>query len=359
MNDRKTGRKNILAFEAVLIAILTTALAVVLVLYFGKDGAGQSGEVAIDEMETLIPVTEEETEESLPAEETNPGERIEFEDPVLGAISVPVVTDVSSHTYDWDRLSDNNRRLSYDTEEFRSKIGVDVSYFQGEIDWEKVKADGIDFAMIRLGYRGYGTGNIVIDDQFTENINGALAAGLEVGVYFFSQAVNVQEAKREAETVLSMLSSYSITMPVAYDLEIVSEKGSRTQKLSASAMTENAAVFCRIVEAEGYEAAYYASKKTALLRYNLSELKEYGLWYAEEEAKPSIPYDFRLWQYTAEGTVDGIGTNVSLDLYIEPREQNTEEEKSGEQKSGETESEEGESEKKERVSAPGEETAGE
>lgn len=255
-----------MVFEAALIAILTTALAVVLVLYFGKDGAGQSGEVSIDEMETLVPVTEKETEESDAAEEKNPVERIEYEDPVLGIISVPVMPDVASHTYDWDRLSVDEQRLSYDTEEFRSKLGVDVSYFQGEIDWEKVKADGIDFAMIRLGYRGYGTGNIVIDDQFTENINGALAAGLEVGVYFFSQAVNVQEAKREAETVLSMLSSYPITMPVAYDLEIVSENGSRTQKLSAAAMTENAAVFCRIVEAEGYEAVYYASKKTALLQ---------------------------------------------------------------------------------------------
>lgn len=348
MNDRKTGRKNILVFEAVLIAILTTVLAVVLVLYFGKDGAGQSGEVSIDDMETLIPVTQEETEESPPVKEPEPGERIEYDDPVLGIISVPVMTDVNTHTYDWDKLSDNDRRLSYDTEEFRSKLGVDVSYFQGEIDWEKVKADGIDFAMIRLGYRGYGTGNIVVDDQFTENINGALAAGLEVGVYFFSQAVNVQEAKREAETVLSMLSSYPITMPVAYDLEIVSENGSRTQKLSAAVMTENAAVFCRMVEAEGYEAAYYASKKTALLRFNLSELKDYGLWYAEEEAEPSIPYDFNLWQYTAEGTVDGIDTNVALDLYIEPKEQVSEDE-SGERKS----------EDMERVSAAESETAGE
>lgn len=352
-----------MAFEAVLIAILTTALAVILVLYFAKDGTGQSGEVPIDEMETLIPVTQEETEESLPDEEPAPGERIEYEDPVLGIISVPVMTDVSLHTYDWDRLSDNDGRLSYDTEEFQSKLGVDVSYFQGEIDWEKVKADGIDFAMIRLGYRGYGTGNIVIDDQFTENINGALAAGLEVGVYFFSQAVNAREAKREAETVLSMLSSYPITMPVAYDLEIVSENGSRTQKLSAATMTENAAVFCRMVEAEGYEAAYYASKKTALLRYNLSELKEYGLWYAEEEEQPGIPYDFKLWQYTAEGTVDGIETSVALDLYIEPRGQETEEEskeqKSGEKKSGQKESEKQESEKRESVPTSESETAGE
>ncbi len=318
-----------MVFEAVLIAILTMALAVVLVLYFGKDGAGQSGEVSISEMETLVPVTENVTEEATSVKEPEPGERIEYDDPVLGVISVPVMTDVAAHTYDWDRLSDNDRRLSYHTEEFRSKLGVDVSYFQGEIDWEKVKADGIDFAMIRLGYRGYGTGNIVIDDQFTENINGALEAGLEVGVYFFSQAVNVQEAKREAETVLSMLSSYPITMPVAYDLEIVSENGSRTQKLSVTTMTENAAVFCRMVEAEGYEAVYYASKKTALLRYNLSKLKDYGLWYAEEEAQPSIPYDFKLWQYTAEGTVDGIGTSVALDLYIEPKQ------KTGEQDSKE------------------------
>lgn len=337
-----------MAFEAVLIAILTTALAVVLVLYFGKDGAGQSGEVSIDAMETLIPVTQEETEESPVDEETSSGERIEYDDPVLGVISVPVMTDVASHTYDWDRLTDNDGRLSYDTEAFRSRLGIDVSYFQGEIDWEKVKADGIDFAMIRLGYRGYGTGNIVIDDQFTENINGALAAGLDVGVYFFSQAVNVQEARREAETVLSMLSSYPITMPVAYDLEIVSENGSRTQKLSAATMTENAAVFCRMVEAEGYEAAYYAGKKTALLRYNLSKLKDYGLWYAEEEEEPSIPYDFKLWQYTAEGTVDGIETSVALDLYIEPKKQETEETISEDQTSKTAES--GEEETEETIS---------
>ena len=134
MNDRKTGRKNILVFEAVLIAILTMALAVVLVLYFGKDGAGQSGEVSISEMETLVPVTEDVTEEATSVKEPEPGERIEYDDPVLGVISVPVMTDVAAHTYDWDRLSDNDRRLSYHTEEFRSKLGVDVSYFQGEID---------------------------------------------------------------------------------------------------------------------------------------------------------------------------------------------------------------------------------
>ena len=312
--ERDTGRNNVLIVEAVLIAILVMALTELLVLYFEKDAPEQRGEVSLEEMET----ESSEGEEVLPEPEpVYAYERIYLEDSKLGDIAVPTIPGVKRHTYSWENLREENGRYLYESDEWQSRTGVDVSYFQGDIDWERVKADGIDFAIIRLGFRGYGTGNIVIDEQFISNINEALEAGLEVGVYFFSQAVNEEEASREAETVLGMIEPYQITLPVFYDLEIIDDNGSRTKGLSADAMTANARAFCGIIEDAGYEAAYYAAQRTALLKYDMGQLTDYDLWYVQPGPEPVIPYHFTVWQYTSEGQVDGIDGNVSLNLYFE------------------------------------------
>ncbi len=312
--ERDTGRNNVLIVEAVLIAILVMALTVLLVLYFEKDAPEQRGEVSLEEMET----ESSEGVEVLPEPEpVYAYERIYLEDSKLGDIAVPTIPGVERHTYSWENLREENGRYLYESDEWQSRTGVDVSYFQGDIDWERVKADGIDFAIIRLGFRGYGTGNIVIDEQFISNINEALEAGLEVGVYFFSQAVNEEEASREAETVLGMIEPYQITLPVFYDLEIIDDNGSRTKGLSADAMTANARAFCGIIEDAGYEAAYYAAQRTALLKYDMGQLTDYDLWYVQSGPEPVIPYHFTVWQYTSEGQVDGIDGNVSLNLYFE------------------------------------------
>ena len=313
-NEKEAARRNVLVVEAVLIAILVMALTVLLVLYFEKDAPEQRGELSFEEMETAVSDGDE--SETAPQPEYV-YERIHLEDSILGDISIPTMPDVRRHSYSWDNLTEENGRYYYESDTWQSRTGIDVSYFQGEIDWEQVKNDGIDFAIIRLGFRGYGTGNIVIDEQFISNINGALNAGLEVGVYFFSQAVTQDEAVREAETVLSMIENYQITYPVVYDLEIIDDNGSRTRDLTSETMTANAAAFCSVIEDAGYDAVYYATLRTALLKYDMAQLTDYDLWYVQSEEEPAIPYDFIMWQYTSEGEVDGIEVNVSLNQYFE------------------------------------------
>lgn len=138
-------------------------------------------------------------------------------------------------------------------------LGIDVSTYQGEIDWEQVALSGIDFAMIRLGLRGYTQGGIRMDSMFERNIDEALAAGLDVGVYFFSQAVSVQEAEEEADFVLGQLEGYTLTYPVVFDWESVSDASARTNHMDAEEVTRCAAAFCDKIAAAGYTPMIYVN----------------------------------------------------------------------------------------------------
>lgn len=136
--------------------------------------------------------------------------------------------------------------------------GVDVSYYQGDIDWEQVAGSGIEFAMIRVGYRGYGTGKLVEDEKFHQNIQGALAAGLDVGVYFFSQALNVEEALEEADFMLERIADYNITMPVVFDWEFVNDEA-RTANMDRRTLTDCCLAFARYMEEKGYRPMSYST----------------------------------------------------------------------------------------------------
>lgn len=193
-----------------------------------------------------------------------------------------------------------------------SFAGIDVSKFQGNINWYQVKASGIDFAIIRVGYRGYTYGNIVEDPYFDTNIKGALAAGLDVGVYFFSQAVTEEEARAEAAWTKAKIAPYKITYPVVIDTEYVA--GGRANGMNAYNRTAVVKAFCQEVKADGYVPAVYASK--SWLEHNLimSSLSEYDVWLARYAAAPEYTGSFQIWQYTNKGSVAGINGYVDRNV---------------------------------------------
>lgn len=195
--------------------------------------------------------------------------------------------------------------------------GIDVSVYQGEIDWDEVKASGVDFVMIRCGNRGYVTGVMAEDANFKANIRGALNAGLQVGVYYFSQALTTEEALDEAEFVIDLLDGYDITFPVAYDWEVVSDPDgdtARTAYIEPDQLTSNFLVFAQRLEIEGYTPVLYANKKTTVWKYDLGRLSGYDLWYAEYNDTPSLPYKWTMWQYSSKGAVPGINGSVDLNI---------------------------------------------
>lgn len=194
--------------------------------------------------------------------------------------------------------------------------GVDVSSHQGEIRWDEVAQAGVTFAMLRAGYRGYSEGVLKEDAQFAANLSGAREAGLQVGVYFFSQAITPREAEEEADFVLGLLEGSAPELPIAYDWEPIVGEAARTDGLDGETITACAAAFCARVEAAGYTAAVYCNGELGYLNYDLSELRDYDLWYAEYVDAPGFAYAFCLWQYSNTGTVPGIDGAVDLDLYF-------------------------------------------
>lgn len=206
--------------------------------------------------------------------------------------------------------------MSYEDDNFYSRVGVDVSHHQGYIDWKAVKEDGVDFAFIRIGYRGYGKKGLVdIDREYARNIVNAKKAGLDVGVYFFSQAINENEAAEEAEFVIRQLKDQKLDLPVVYDQEHILDDDARTDTVSGEQFTKNAQVFCSMISEAGYSPAIYCNMLWEAFEYDMAVLAEYPFWYADYEPKPQTPYDFKFWQYTEKGTVRGI--NGLMDINIE------------------------------------------
>ena len=194
----------------------------------------------------------------------------------------------------------------------RTARGIDVSKFQGSIDWNAVKADGITFAIIRCGYRGYGSGALVEDSTYRRNIQGAINAGLKVGVYFYSQAINEQEAVEEASMVLSLVSGYSLPLGVYYDTESVS--GGRANALSAAERTACAVAFCETIRGAGYRAGVYSYASWFYNALNFANISKYNIWIAQYRDKLSFSYKYNIWQYTGSGRVNGISKPVDMNI---------------------------------------------
>lgn len=196
----------------------------------------------------------------------------------------------------------------------KSQLGVDVSEYQGEIDWDAVAADGISFAMVRLGSRGYTEGILRTDSYYEYNLDGAAAAGLQVGAYYYSQATSVAEAIEEADLVIELLDGRALDLPIAFDHEQNPDPASRSNTVDSETLTQAALAFCQRIEAAGYKSMIYGNASD-ISRFNLDEMGGRLVWYAEYgSAQPNGQFDFCLWQYDSEGIVDGIDAAVDMNL---------------------------------------------
>lgn len=193
-------------------------------------------------------------------------------------------------------------------------LGVDVSAWQEEIDWVAVKEAGMEFAMLRLAWRGTSEGGIYPDDRAEENYLGAKAAGLQVGGYFFSQAITPEEAQDEARYLLDMIGDWELELPIVFDWEFVD--GSRAEGMDAETLTACAEAFCRTVAEAGYRPMVYFNPVMAYYQLDLEALKEFDFWLAMWQPEMDFPYKVNMWQYTDEGTVPGIEGKVDLDIYF-------------------------------------------
>ena len=200
--------------------------------------------------------------------------------------------------------------------------GIDVSEHQWEIDWRQAAASGLDFACVRLGRRGYTEGGLFEDPWFEENMEGAANAGLKVGVYFFSQAVNVAEAMEEANFVLERIAKYDITAPVVYDWELVSDEGSRTAELSAETRTDCAVAFCETIRRAGYTPCVYFNRDMGYYGYDLTRLTDYMFWFSLPESPfPNFYYACDMWQYSFTEEVPGVTGSADMSLWFIPKPQ--------------------------------------
>lgn len=245
--------------------------------------------------------------------------------PIDGTVSLSVDSSrfLYSNPYDWSNLTtDKNGNLAYvvtasdGSDVTLSREGIDVSEHNGTIDWAKVRADGIDYAIIRIGAHGTTNDAIVVDDSFSRNLAAAKEAGLGVGVYFYSQATTTDEAVTEAGFVLEKLNGAQLSYPVVFDFEPV--EGDRAYGLTTQQRTQIAQAFCSTIEDGGYTAAIYCSSSDLTNMYNLDKLSQYGFWMAQYSAKPTTSVAFTMWQYTNQGTVDGISGSVDLNIDLTP-----------------------------------------
>lgn len=199
-----------------------------------------------------------------------------------------------------------------------SHKGIDVSSHQGDIDWQQVAEDGVEFAIIRVAFRGYGSGKLVEDTKFEQNIQGAKAAGIKVGVYLFSQAVNEEELLEEANLVLEKIAPYEIECPVVFDVEKVSDSDGRMNKISVEERTALTALFCEKIAEAGYKPMIYHNTEMAALLINIGELEKYDKWYASYSQAMFYPYEYKIWQYRDTGSVKGIKGAVDMNISFSP-----------------------------------------
>lgn len=198
-----------------------------------------------------------------------------------------------------------------------SYVGVDVSAFQKDIDWKAVKASGVDFAMLRLGYRGWGQkGTLVEDEYIRQNLQGTAEAGLPIGVYFFSQAVSMDEVNEEIEFMLDILGDYALEYPIVLDWEEANPTEGRVRDVTRRELTDMLLYFCEVMYSRGFQPMVYFNWTQASKMIYLNELEDYPFWLALYQDRMTFPYRVEMWQYTSEGTVPGIEGDVDINVYI-------------------------------------------
>ena len=232
---------------------------------------------------------------------------------------VPIRDDLQKNDYVLENLNileDGEVQYMQDGQVVSHK-GIDVSKHQGNIDWTKVAADGVEFAFIRVGLRGYGTeGKLVEDEYFEQNVKGALQAGIKVGVYFYSQAITDEELLEEANLVLEKVKPYNIELPIVFDVEKVSGGKGRANELSVEERTRLTALFCQTIQYAGYKPMIYHNMEMGTLMLDLGQLEQYDKWFAYYNDDLYYPYAYKVWQYSEKGAVDGINEEVDLNIWF-------------------------------------------
>jgi GH25 family lysozyme M1 (1,4-beta-N-acetylmuramidase) len=219
------------------------------------------------------------------------------------------------HEYDFTRLVCQSDIMKYYVDgKQTSYAGVDISKYQDYVDFVKLKKAGISFVMIRVGARGYGSGQLVLDENFSDNIKRASDAGLQIGVYFSSQAITEEEAIEEANMVLENIAEYRIEYPVAFDMEFASNDDARIDSLTRAEKTTIAKTFLDTISQAGYNAIIYGNKEWLIKEIDMSKLTAYDVWLSQMEDVPDYPYKFTMWQYKDDAVIDGISGYTNLNI---------------------------------------------
>lgn len=322
--------KKIIALIASLVAVILVLVAILVRLqlsginvFTAKLSKDKENEIKTDGREELL----EEIKESY-----NDGYSTSQ---ILKSIFTKNVVYLSNNRYNFAEINDNlaksiidNDKISiddktgyysYEDDKYESVAGVDLSVYQGDVDFSKVKNAGFDYCMLRVGYRTYGGGVVTADANFETYVSDALKNDLDVGVYFFTSAISTAEAKEEAQFVLDAIKPYNITYPVVVDVEEIVSGTSRQESLSVEELTEIVKTFCETIEDAGYDVMIYSNLKGFIANVNLEELEDYDKWFANYDTTPYYPYKFTMWQYSQSGSVDGIDGDVDLDIYLKEK----------------------------------------
>lgn len=354
---RRRSENSILAGSILLCIVTLTAVTICLVMVFQYRALQQKNTETMNELETIrleeeasysqdevdamIEAAVQETEEKTGEEVSNEflgrlktlmssGEsttdmlRAFFPEEIVVADTgryyfFPIQESLAKNTYDPDAFqTDEDGVIHYYQDGERvSHKGIDVSRYQDTINWSRVADDEVEYAFIRLGIRGYTTGEIMEDESFQRNIKGALDNDIDVGVYFFTQAMSVEEAEEEAEFVLESINPYQVKYPIVLDVEAVTSSEARANDLSSEERTKYCIAFCEKIKEAGYTPMIYGNLKTFMLMLHIEELEEYDKWFAYYDEAYYFPYDFKIWQYTNKGRVSGISGDVDLNISFE------------------------------------------
>lgn len=344
---RNTG----LIFNVIMSVITTISLvtcAVFAALYYKASGEVQSvmsenaellqeqeqnveNVITEDELEDILAQKEEEVEKSLKekikelvtAQDGGPLTMLRkfFPENLIyydenAYVFAPVLDSVKKHNLKSENFHINDAgEIEYiENGTVVSHKGIDVSKYQGTIDWNRVKADGVEYAFIRLGLRGYESGKLVMDEYYEQNMRGANEADVKAGVYFFTQAITVEEAVEEAEYVIENLKGYEVSCPIVFDVEMIVGGNGRANNLSQKERTDICIAFCERIKEAGYIPMIYGNVKCFTKMLDMPRLEAYEKWYAFYDTYMYMPYNVSVWQYTESGSVDGIKGNVDINI---------------------------------------------
>lgn len=228
---------------------------------------------------------------------------------------VVISQQIPKNSYDYTKLVSQSGVMKYYIDGTKvSYFGLDISKTQGYIDYNKLVKSGVDFVMLRVGARGYSTGQLVLDEYYVDNIKGATDTSLHVGLYFSSQAITKEEAVEEANMVIAQIGEYDIDYPIVFEMETILNDTSRTANLTKDERTDIAVAFLDTIKAAGYIPMLHGDKEWLLTKVDLMKLTSYDIWLAQEGDLPDYPYQFSMWQYNKNGSMEGISKNVSFNI---------------------------------------------